>query len=122
MLEKSFHFRDAEVSSKSSNLLVEQVNWSQSRHAAEILTNLYEQPELGFAVAKSLTTALQAEPNTQLFLAYDDKPAGTMVTFETGGKLSAMLLVDSDGEPRVSSYSRSRDKGVESSRLRSLAR
>mgnify|MGYP000046704645 CR=1 FL=1 len=96
MLEKSFHFRAAEANFDTAHI-VEQVSWSQSRYAAELLANAYEQPDLSFAIAKSLTTALQAEPKIQLFLAYGDKPVGTMVTFESEDVLSAMLLVGSDG-------------------------
>lgn len=96
MLEKSFHFRTAETGSNNTNSFVEQVNWSQSRYAAELLADFYEQPELKFAVAKSFTAALQTEPKIYLFLAYNEDPIGMMVTFERGDTLSAMLLVDTD--------------------------
>lgn len=111
MLEKSFHFRNAEPRS-NSKLLVEQVNWSQSRYAAELLANAYEQPDLSFAIAKSLTTALQAEPNIHLFLVYDEKPVGVMVTFESKEILSAMLFVDSGGELETRLYQEAELRGL----------
>lgn len=94
--EKQFQFRPAVSSPDTPDTIVEQVSWSQSRNAAKLLADFYEQPALDFAIAKSLTAALQAESSFELFLAYDETPVGAMLTFESKAYLSAVLLVDNE--------------------------
>ena len=95
-LEQSFVFRPAEVTDTSQNV-VEQVSWAQTRYAGDLLASFYGQPDLAVAIAKSLTNAMQQNSDVQTFLAYQSEPVGTMVTFEKEKTLSSMLLVESGG-------------------------
>ena len=95
MLERSFTFREA-VETKSESL-VEQVDWRQTRYAGELLARYYDQPDLGLPIASTLTQVMQQTSDVQLFLGYQDDPVGTMVTFEQGDTLLAMLSVDKNG-------------------------
>lgn len=95
-LEQSFIFRPAEPTD-ASQAVVEQVGWAQTRYAGEVLAKFYGQNELAVAISKSLTNAMQRSSDVQTFLAYEDEPVGTMVTFEQETTLSAMLLVESGG-------------------------
>ena len=95
ILEQSFTFRKA-LETSSENL-VEQVDWRQTRYAGELLAQHYEQPGLALAIASSLAHAMQQNPSVQAFLSYEEDPVGAMVTFEQEDTLTAMLSVDEDG-------------------------
>ncbi|CAN5902138.1 hypothetical protein BH24DEI2_BH24DEI2_16140 [soil metagenome] len=95
-LEQSFIFRPAEPMDASQNV-VEQVSWAQTRYAGDLLAKFYGQLELAVAISKSLTEIMQRNADVQTFLAYEDEPVGTMVTFEQENTLSSVLLLGSGG-------------------------
>ena len=96
-LERAFIFREAEPQPEHAEDVVEQVGWTQTRYAGELLASFYGQGDLSIAVAKSVAKAMQDTPAVQTFLAYEKEPVGVMVAFEQENVLSAMLLVESGG-------------------------
>ena len=96
-LERAFIFREAEPQPEHAEDVVEQVSWTQTRYAGDLLASFYGQADLSIAVAKSVAKAMQHTPAVQTFLAYEKEPVGVMVTFEQENVLSAMLLVGSGG-------------------------
>lgn len=94
-LERAFIFRDAEPQPEQAEDVVEQVSWTQTRYAGDLLANFYGQANLSVAIAKSVAKAMQHTPAVQTFLAYEKEPVGVMVAFEQENVLSAVLLVES---------------------------
>ncbi len=109
-LELTFGFR--EVRGREGSSLVEQVSWTQTRYAGELLAAHYEQPDLALAIGQSLSRALQADSRVQAFLSYRDAPVGTMITFEDEETLAATVLLDADGslEARLKLEAKARGK------------
>ena len=93
--ELSFSFRRAKAFQAEG--LTEQVHWTQMRFAGELLAKHYQQPSLALTIAKSLTKALENDDRIKAYLAYQDEPVGTLLTYQGETALTAMLYVDRGG-------------------------
>jgi hypothetical protein len=73
---------------------VEQSSWLRSRVAADLLASSFGGAEWAFALSQTLSRALQDSRQIHSYLAYQDKAVASMITFEQGGILAAMLTSD----------------------------
>lgn len=87
-------FRLRQTRASASNVVVEQVSWSQMHLVGELLASHYEQAELSFAIAKCLTNTMQDNQAILAFVAFNETAAGTSITLETEHSLITMLTVD----------------------------
>jgi hypothetical protein len=95
-LEQTFCFSPVSTPSllRLNQHKVEQSSWLRSRVAADLLTNTFGQPEWAFALSQTLAKALQSSSQIHSYLAYQDKAVASMITFEEGGSVAAMLTSD----------------------------
>ena len=92
-LEQSFRFQSVHLPSllRKQNSVVEQTPWTQARVTGDLLAQHYGEPDLGVAIGKSLSEAMQNSSYIRNYIAYEQKPVAAMVTFEQNGVLTAML-------------------------------
>jgi hypothetical protein len=95
-LEQTFCFSPVTATSllRLNHHTVEQSSWLRSRVAADLLATSFDGAAWAFGLSQTLSRALQDSKRIRSYLAYQDKAVASMITFEQGSILAAILTSD----------------------------